>query len=668
MKNHVFSILTVSVLMSSSCSKSLLTVESPDKEIQVSVTTDGHQESANKAGSLQYSIRYRGLEILGPSGLGLEFRDLPAVGPGMKVVGTGIRHVNENWERVWGRNKRVTDQYDELTIHLENEKNKLKLDLIVRAYDDGVAIRYHIPEQDHIREFELTADRTKFRFLDNHRVWAAQYGPFRSHQESEFMELMLDDPVLEDRSGLPFLVEAGERAWVALTEANLTDWAGMYLQSIGNYTLETVLSPWPEDPELLVRGRAPRSSPWRVILIGDSPGDFIESDIIANLNEPNALEEVDWIRPGKSSWDWWWCNRYSPDVDFTLGSNTETMKHFIDLSAEMGWEYQLVDWYWYGPPFLANESDEWQSHPESDITTMNPDIDIPELVRYGAEKGVKILLWLEWNHADRQMEEAFPLYEKWGVAGIKVDFMARDDQYIVNFYHRLVKLAARHHLVVDFHGAYKPTGVSRTYPNLMTREGVMGNEYVKWSSRVTPEHKVTIPFTRGILGEMDFTPGAFVNVTAAEFKTEDEAPSPMTVGTRCNELAMMVVYESALQVLCDAPYNYRNSPAGTDFLRMVPTTWDNTRVLNARVGDYITTARKSGEEWYIGTMTDEDARTLTIPLDFLGEGSYEATIWKDAPDPNPTRLEKEIMQVDQDTVLEAVMAPGGGHVVHIRKI
>ncbi len=309
-------------------------------------------------------------------------------------------------------------------------------------------------------------------------------------------------------------------------------------------------------------------------------------------------------------------------------------------------------------------------HPTSDITTMEPEIDIPELVRYGAERGVKILLWLEWNHADRQMEEAFPLYEKWGVAGVKVDFMARDDQYVVNFYHRLVKLAAKHHLVVDFHGAYKPTGVSRTYPNLMTREGVMGNEYVKWSTRITPEHKVTIPFTRGMLGEMDFTPGAFVNVTMGKFKTESEAPCPMTMGTRCNELAMMVVYESPLQVLCDAPYNYRHSPAGTDFLKIVPTTWDDTRVLNASVGNYITVARRSGDEWYIATMTDEDGRTLSIPLDFLGEGSFEATIWKDADDADvyPARLEKEVIPVDQDTVLEAVMSPGGGHIVHIKTI
>ena len=667
MKNISFSVFALMLLLAGSCSNGEIIVESPDNEIHVTIMPDSEGNSGDAEGRLQYSVAYRGQEIVGPSDLGLECRNLPALGPGMKVTGMDRKQVDESWERVWGRSKKVLNRYTELVIHLANDHNNLKLDLFVRAYDDGVAIRYHIPEQAGIGDFELTADLTSFRFSGDPRVWAAQYGPFRSHQETEFREMMLSDPELKERSGLPFLMEIGEKAWVAITEANLTDWAGMYLQRTGKSRLEAKLAPWPDDPGLLVKSRTPRSSPWRLIMIGDSPGDFIETDILANLNEPNALEDVSWIKPGKSSWDWWWCNRYGPDVDFQMGSNTETMKHFIDLSAEMGWEYQLVDWTWYGPAFLPTEEDGNAPHPTSDITTMEPEIDIPELVRYGAERGVKILLWLEWNHADRQMEEAFPLYEKWGVAGVKVDFMARDDQYVVNFYHRLVKLAAKHHLVVDFHGAYKPTGVSRTYPNLMTREGVMGNEYVKWSNRITPEHKVTIPFTRGFLGEMDFTPGAFVNVTMDEFKTEDQALSPMTMGTRCNELAMMVIYESPLQVMCDAPHNYRSSPAGTDFLKIVPTTWDETRVLNASVGNYVTTARRSGNEWFIGTMTDEQGRNLSIPLDLLGEGNYQATIWKDAVDAgiHPTRLEKEVVFVDQDTVLEASMAPGGGHVIHI---
>lgn len=666
----MLSILSLFALLMSSCSSETLTINSPHGEIFVSITTSTGEETGIAAGTLGYTVVYKGHEIIGNSELGLEFRDLPAMGPGMEVLGTETRQVNESWERVWGKNKKVLDSYNELIVQLANKADRIRLDLVLRVYDDGVAIRYHIPEQENISGFELTADKTTFSFNENHRIWAAHYGPFRSHQESDFKEMMLDDPLLKERIGLPLLMEMGEKAWVAITEANLTDWAGMYLRGTGNYTFETVLSPWPGDQAMLVKSQAPRNSPWRLIMIGDSPGDFIESDILANLNEPNALEDVDWIRPGKSSWDWWWCNRYGPDVDFQLGSNTETMKHFIDLSAEMGWEYQLVDWTWYGPAFLPTEEDGNNPHPTSDITTMEPEIDIPELVMYGDERDVKILLWLEWNHADKQMEEAFPLYEKWGIAGVKVDFMARDDQYVVNFYHRLVKLAAKHHLVVDFHGAYKPTGVSRTYPNLMTREGVMGNEYVKWSNNITPEHKVTIPFTRGMLGEMDFTPGAFMNVMPDKFKVEAEAPSPMTMGTRCNELAMMVVYESPLQVMCDAPYNYRSSPAGTDFLKIVPTTWDDTRVLNASVGDYITTARRSGDEWYIGTMTDEEGRTLSIPLDFLGEGSFEATIWKDAADAevDPTRLEKEVIPVDQDTVLEALMSSCGGHVVHIKKI
>src|SRR5690606_14564512 len=266
----------------------------------------------------------------------------------------------------------------------------------------------------------------------------------------------------------------------------------------------------------------------------------------------------------------------------------------------------------------------WEPHPTNDITRPVPELDLPEVLRYARERGVKILLWLHWAHADRQMDEAFSLYERWGVAGVKIDFMNRDDQEMVRFYHRTVKKAAEHHLLVDFHGAYKPTGWSRTYPNAITREGVLGNEYTKWSDRVTPEHTVTLPFTRGLLGEMDFTPGGFRNVTRAAFQTENPAPNVM--GTRTNQLAMLVVFESALQVLCDSPYNYRSSPAGTDFLRHVPTTWDDTRVLAGHPGDFITVARRAGDAWYVGSMTDWTARTLDVPLAFLGPGRYRAEV------------------------------------------
>lgn len=643
------------------CNEGGTEVSSPDGNILVRIDNEG---------KLSYSVTFRGEELVTSSGLGLKFRDLGELGEGLSITGTDIRLHSEKWEREWGRDKQVIDEYNELVCELENPGNGLKLNMIFRVYNDGVAFRYQLPAQVGMKDFELIMDETEFSFPAEQRVWAAHYGSFKSHQEAEFIEMSLNDDRMKEITGMPLLVKAGQERWLAITEANLTDWAGMYVRLKEENTLETVLAPWPDDPELLVKSSAPRNSPWRLIMIADSPGDFLESDILANLNEPCKLKDVSWIKPGISAWDWWWCNRYCPDVDFELGSNQQTMKHFIDLAAEMGWEYQLVDWFWYGPPHQATEDDWSHPNPDADILTPNPDIDIPELVQYAAERGVKILVWLEWHHADRQMEEAFPLYEKWGVAGVKVDFMQRDDQYVVNFYHRLVKLAAQHHLVVDFHGAYKPTGISRTWPNLLTREGIMGNEYAKWSHRITPEHKVTIPFTRGILGEMDFTPGAFVNVSPENHKTESESPTPMTMGTRCNELAMLIVYDSPLQVMCDAPYNYRSSPRGTDFLRIVPTTWDETRVLNAAVGDYITVARRSGEDWFVGSMVDWNERNLEIPLEFLGKGKYTATIWQDTDETREdlTRLEINEREVDNSVVIRLDAAPGGGQVIHLKKI
>jgi len=290
-------------------------------------------------------------------------------------------------------------------------------------------------------------------------------------------------------------------------------------------------------------------------MLSKTAGDLIESDLIANLNDPVALDDVSWIKPGASAWDWWWSNKYAPNADFELGPNQETMKYYIDFASEMGWQYQIVDWQWYGEPF----GPDGDANPDVDITTCIDGINIEDLVKYAQSKNVKIILWGHWKSMDKQMDEALALYEKWGVAGIKIDFMDRQDQEMVNYYHKLVKKAAEHHLVVDFHGAYKPTGVSRTYPNLITREGVMGNEYNKWSHDVTPEHNVRLPFTRGLLGEMDYTPVSFNNVRPDQFVTEDKAKdlAPMVMSTRCHQLAMPIVYESAFTVFCDSPDRYK---------------------------------------------------------------------------------------------------------------
>ena len=645
---------------------------SPDGRIRVGVYVDQKEGAYPRGHRLYYAVTYNRKTILRDCPVGLDVEDVSGLFDDVMIFRTQRQVFNDVWHRVWGKSKVVHNNCNELRMTLQGRSNPERtVDVIWRVYNDGVAFRFSLPKQRGLKRFKVKSEHSWFQFTDNHRIWAADYGQFTTHQETEFVERRLSDLKPGGIYGLPLLVHAKDAAWVAVAEANLTDWAGMYVTGIAGVpnAMCTLLSPRPDEPGVCVVSRVPRRSPWRVLIIGATPGDLIESDLIANLNEPCAIENTSWIRPGRCAWDWWWPGRYAPDADFELGPNNETMKYFIDFAAEMGWEYQLVDWQWYGPPFA--EEIGGPPHPTSDITTCVPEIDVPALVQYGKKKGVRLLVWLHWAHADKQMLRAFPLYKKWGVAGVKIDFMARDDQEMVQFYHRVVKEAAKHHLTVDFHGAYKPTGLRRTYPNLLTREGVLGNEYNKWSDRVTPDHCLTLPFTRMLAGPMDFTPGGFRHATKETFKVVGgDAPAPMVFGTRAFQLAMLVVYESPLQVLCDTPYEYRKNPAGLGFLKMVPTTWDETRVLNGQVGDFITMARRSGAEWYIGSMTDWTPRELMIPLGFLDGAQYEATIWVDAADAdkNPAALTRTTRRVSRTDQIKTALAPGGGLVIHLRPI
>ncbi len=652
------------------CAQGSFELTSPDARIKVVIHLAELPGVYPKGQRLYYSVRYADRDVLLDSPLGLEIEGVPEFSGGMTVVGTERWTVDQTWQRVCGKSKTVRDNCNELRVTLATASEPPRtFDVVWRAYDDGIAFRYFLPQQPGLAPFRLRAERSWFRFASDHTVWAADYERFESAQETEFFQKRLSNIAAGSVYGLPLLVKASDTAWVAIAEANLTDWAGMYLTGLSGvpYTVCTRLAPHPEDPKLCVTSHTPRYSPWRVLMIASEPGKLIESNIIDNLSEPCALADTSWIRPGKCAWDWWWPGSYAPDVSFKPGPDNETMKYFIDFAAEMGWRYQLVDWQWYGPPFDAEIGG--APHPTSDITTPIPGIDIPPLVQYASRKGVRLFVWLHWAHANKQMDEAFPLYEEWGIAGVKIDFMNRDDQEMVNFYHRVVKKAAEHRLLVDFHGAYKPTGESRTYPNFITREGVLGNEYNKWSDRVTPDHCLTLPFTRMLTGPMDFTPGGFRHGTKESFKVVGgDAPAPMVFGTRAFQLAMMVVYDSPLQVLCDTPYEYRNSPAGLDLLKIVPTTWDETKVLHAQVGDFVTVVRRAGEEWYIGSMTDWTARGLDIPLSFLGNGEYAATIWADAASvvSNPAALTRTTRSVTKADTLHAIMAPGGGHIVHLK--
>ncbi len=616
---------------------------------------------------LSYALLLEHDTILKQSDIHIALKDIGEL-DNFEIVDITKRNVHNKWERVWGKRKKVSNHYNELHLILEELDHGIYMDLYVRAYDDGVGVRYGFPKQNGLDSIDLAKEQMQFVFAKDYPVWRADYKNMVSPQEQPFLNVPLSDIQSDQLIGMPLLVQLDKKGYAVVTEANLTDWAGAFLRKDTRTpnTMVTELAHYPKDSTKLVKRATPNVSPWRVIMLAKEAGGLIESDIIANLNDPLALDNVSWIQPGASAWDWWWSNKYAPSADFELGPNQETMKYYIDFAAEMGWANQIVDWQWYGEPFA-----EGGANPDVDITTCIDGIDIESLVQYANAKGVKIILWAHWEHLNKQMDEAMALYEKWGVSGIKIDFMDRQDQEIVNFYHTVVKKAAQHKLVVDFHGAYKPTGVSRTYPNLMTREGVMGNEHTKWGNQVTPEHNVTLPFTRGLLGEMDYTPVAFQNVRPDEFVTEDKAEDhcPKVMSTRCHQLAMPVVYESAFTVFCDSPDNYHTG-IGLEFLKEVPTTWDESKVLHASVGNYITMARKSGDNWFIGSMTDADERELEIELSFLDEGEYKVISFEDAPDANEVpanavRQEKVLTHKDS---IHIKMAKGGGFAAILQKL
>jgi alpha-glucosidase len=383
-------------------------------------------------------------------------------------------------------------------------------------------------------------------------------------------------------------------------------------------------------------------------MIGETPGNLMESEIIQNLNDSCAIKDPSWIKPGISAWDHWWSGEVKMEMP--------VIKQYIDLASTMGWPYMLVDWQWYGK----------FNSPEADITKWAPQINMPDIVEYAIRKNVKIIVWLYSSDVNRNSayKTAFPLYKKWGVAGIKIDFMDRDDQQMVNWYHDIIKCAAENQLLVDFHGAYKPDGIIRTWPNMITREGVMGNEYYKFSDKMSPEHNVKLAFTRMLAGQMDYTPGAFLNVTKEQYKNQTPA---VVWNTRAAELSKFVIYESPLTVVCDHPDNILNQP-GSEFLKIVPTTWDNIRFLCGYPGEYVAIAKKSKDKWFIGVMNNSVGKSVELNLGFLPAGKYEAEIWSDTKnsDVDPKEIKRVVMSVNSPGTFKVTMAKDGGFVAVIR--
>jgi alpha-glucosidase len=629
-------------------------VSSPDGAIRLTFSTPD--------GRLSYAVTYRGKPVLTPSAMGLELQDLP-LGANVEIVSTQNGKIDETYTLPAGKSKSVHNFCNTATLELREKSEPLRRFTVeARVYNDGAAFRYLLPAQDAVKELRVSNELTQFVFAQDATTYPLILRNFRTSWEDNYRTVALSGIHPESLIALPLLTELPGTAFLAITEANIDNYSGMYLQHDERNArqLSARLSPHVDDAAVSVVTAAPAVTPWRVLMIADSPGRLIESQIVNNLNPPQVFADTSWIKPGKASWDWW-SGPYDDNVTFKPGKNLATSKHFVDFSSQAGFQYFMLDAGW-AVRIMAGNNDSGV-----DITKPIPEMGLPELLSYAKSKNVGVWLWAHWIDIDRQMDEAFPLYEKWGVAGVKIDFMDRDDQWMVDFYHRVARKAAEHHLMIDFHGAYKPDGLSRTWPNVLTREGVLGLEYNKWSARVTPDHNVMLAFTRLLAGPMDYTPGGFHNSTVAEFVPRNE--QPMVMGTRAHQTALFVVYESPFEMVSDYPEIYQGTKE-LAFLGKVPATWDETRVLNAKVGDYITIGRRSGKDWYIGSITGSHAAELAIPLEFLPPGDFVAEIYSDAKDAgeNPTHTVLDTRKVNRTMRLKASMVSGGGQAIRIHPV
>lgn len=606
----------------------------------------------DRQGTPNYMVQRRGEMILAPSPIALDL-DRDALGFAMAITGSEATSADTRYKIVLGKADAGRDHYNQLTIHLQERGGaKRRMDLVVRAYDDGVAFRTVVPVQAATAAAIVRYERTGFYFPQAWKCWGFNVGHFGSSHEGEF------DPVdttrLRDHNlyDLPFACETG-RAAFALAEADLIDFAGMYLtgRGDGGPGLQIKLSPSLDDPRVAVHTRigSPIVTPWRVVMLADQLGKLHESTLLTNLATPSRIEDTSWIQPGLTSWDWW----NGPVLAKLPGQRTTTAvaKAFIDFAAESGFPYTMIDEGWY-----AGAGGGGVRRPGVDITRWADAINLQEVADYARTKKVRLWLWAHWQALDEQMEDALALYEKLGIAGIKIDFMDRDDQWMVNWYQKLLGAAARHHLMVDLHGAFPPRGLTRTWPNFVTQEGVMGAEYNKWSARATASNNVMLAYTRGLLGPMDYTPGGFRNVAPGRFQIRNDLPLVQT--TRAHGLAMYVVYLSPLAAVADSPDTYAASPAGFEFLKAVPTSWDETRFLAGETCQYIVLARRKGRSWYLGAMNAEKARSITVPLAFLGPRGADARIWTDGAAPDAVQVERR--RVDAATVLTLNLAATGG--------
>jgi len=662
MKRLATFILTL--LISATVTAQSLELKSPGGNLLVKI------EIGNK---ITFSVTHGNTEVLAFSPISMTLSDGTVWGRNPKLANKKMQSFNQSIHPVLYKKSTVEDVYNELVLNFKGNYG-----LIFRAYDQGVAYRFVATGKE---EMIITNEEISLKFNHDYMAYAPyvrnrDFDPkdfnrqFFTSFENTYTHLKLSELDKSRMMFLPVLVELNDGKKLCFTEADLESYPGLNLahQTEGS-SLTGVFAPYPKKTEqgghnmlqqivterenYIARVKGPRNFPWRVFSVSSNDSELLDNDMVYRLASPSRLDDVTWIKPGKVAWDWWndW-NIYG--VDFKAGINNETYKYYIDFASESKIEYVILD-------------EGWAVNKQADLLQVIPEIDIKELVEYGKKKKVGIILWAGYWAMDRDMENVCKFYSEMGVKGFKVDFMNRDDQAMADFYYRCAATAAKYKMLIDFHGAYKPTGLNRTFPNVLNFEGVFGLEQMKWAA---PEvdmvtFDVTMPFIRMVAGPLDYTQGAMRNAIRKNYcpvYTE-----PMSQGTRCRQLAEYVVFESPLNMLCDNPTNYRREPECTKFIAEIPTVWDKTIALDGRVGEYIVMARQKGKEWYVGGLTNWDERDLLIDLSFLGNGNFQIEIFRDGLNAGRAACDyiREIIPAAENKKIAVKMKPGGGFAAKI---
>lgn len=656
-----------------------LYIYSPNKNIQVIFIL--------KDGIPYYNLIYKNKYIINQSKLGFIFNNTEPLNKNFKIVNYDYNSLDKIWTQPWGEVKNIRDNYNEIKIELEEfTSSHRKIILIFRVYDYGIGFRYEFPTQDNFSYFEIMDEETEFIFSDDNEAWFIP-----AFQKNRYEYLYKNTHLSKITNAFavhtPLTMKTPEGLYISIHEADLTNYASMTLLPVSETKLVCNLVPW--STGIKVYGHTPFKTPWRTIQIAEKAGDLITSYLILNLNKPNKLKDISWVKPGKYIGIWWGMHigKYTWSYGPNHGATTENAKRYIDFAAKHGFSYVLIEGWNKG------WDNDWTKHGEQfDFITPYEDYDIIEVTSYAAQKGVKIIGHMETASAitnfENQMEEAFTFYKKLGIDIVKTGYVSQDPgvkrfddqgnllgiewhhgQYMVNHYRKVIETAAKYHISLDVHEPIKDTGERRTYPNMMTREGARGQEFDAWNpdGGNPPEHTTIIPFTRMLAGPFDYTPGIF------GLFFEEYNPNNRINGTLAKQLALYVVIYSPLQMAADLPENYEKHPDAFKFIKDVPVDWQDTIVLNGEIGDYITIARKdrNSEDWYIGSITDENERTLKADLTFLEpDNKYVAEIYADNAktdwkvNPYPLNIYKRI--VDRNTILKLKLAPGGGQAIRIR--